>query len=348
VFVIGNNEGKSFSIHTGSITGLYEINGAMPQHSIRLSLNTTGGSSGSPIMNQQGEAIALNYGGSDTYALGLHPAYLRYALGFIEKGETPVRKHIGVISEIYSLNEAAKYRGFPTEIVQAYTAKFPLAMGNAIQVSRTLVNSPAHGKLLAGDIIWAVDGKEIGPNLIDLDLALNIAKQDSIRLTIYRYGQKQDITIPLYNLEDHKITQMVSFGGTIFFEADDCFSDRVGVTAKTLTFALAQASTTFDQIKPYFPTDQGRVFALQVLAIDQKPVLSLDQLVQMIPAYIQEKYFTINYINYLPRRSFDDWYIFGPRYATSDVYYDENAPEARIFTLDQQKMEWESKIVITK
>ena len=50
-FVIGNNEGKNFSIHTGNVSSIYEIEGLMPQHSIILSLNTKGGSSGSPILN---------------------------------------------------------------------------------------------------------------------------------------------------------------------------------------------------------------------------------------------------------------------------------------------------------
>jgi S1-C subfamily serine protease len=85
VFIIGNNEGKSFSIHTGTVTGLYEVTGSMPQHSIRLSLNTRGGSSGSPVINQKGEAVALNYGGSDTFGIALHPAYLRYR--FCRKGK---------------------------------------------------------------------------------------------------------------------------------------------------------------------------------------------------------------------------------------------------------------------
>jgi S1-C subfamily serine protease len=349
IFIIGNNEGKSFSIHEGTVTGLYEITGLMPQHSIRLSLNTQGGSSGSPVMNQQGEAIALNYGGSETYGLGLHPAYIRYALSFIEKGIIPVRKHIGLITEIYSLNEAAKYRGFPLEQVQAYTKKFPLSLGNAIQVTRTMVNTPANGRLVVGDIIWAIDGQELGPNLVDLDLVLNKATQTTVRLTVYRNGNFQDINVPLYNLEDHQIKQLISFGGAVFFESDDFFSDKAGIPAKTLSLALIQASSTFDKVVPYYATEGGRGLAIQVIAFDQVPVLSLEQLIQAIPKFIQQKYFTINYISDMPNYAgFGDWYMLGRRYYKVDVAYDENAPEPKIFTFNQQKMEWESKVVITK
>ena len=115
ILVIGNNEGKSFSIHTGNISSVYEIDGLMPQHSINLSLNTKGGSSGSPILNNKGEAVALNYAGRETFGIGLHPSYIRYALRFIERGKIPVRNHIGAIVEHYSLNEGTRYRNFPQE-----------------------------------------------------------------------------------------------------------------------------------------------------------------------------------------------------------------------------------------
>lgn len=343
-FMVGNNEGKSLSIHTGTITGLDEIEEAMPQQAIRLSLNTAGGSSGSPIMNQQGEAIALNYSGGDTYALGLHPAYIRYALHCIEQGIIPVRKHIGVIATSYSLYEAIKYRKFPLKIVTSYANQFPLAMGKAIQVNRVLVGSPADGKIFPGDIIWAINQKEIGPNLVELDLALNQAEH-SVCLTIYRQGQKQEVVIPIYNLEAHKIKKMVRWGEVVFFESDDFFSDKLGIPAKTLSFAITQGGTTFKQVKPYMTINQGRLFALRVLSIDQKPVLDLAELIQHIPSYIQQKYFTINYMNYLPENIYDYWYVFGPRCYTADVCYDEYAAEPKVFTFNQQKMEWESRPV---
>jgi hypothetical protein len=70
---------------------------------------------------------------------------------------------------------------------------------------------------------------------------MNNAHTSQGRLTICRNGKWLDIDIPLYNLEDYKVTQMVSFGGALFFETDDIFSEKVGLLPGTLTFANTQA-----------------------------------------------------------------------------------------------------------
>lgn len=219
VFIISNNEGKGASMHTGKVSGIHTVIGSMPQHAINVSMNTKGGSSGSPIVDSQGKAIALNYAGDETFGIGLHSAYIQYALSLIRKGKIPVRKHIGVITSTYSLNDGVKYRNFSKEKVKAYIKQFPTALSNAIQVVRALQGTPADGKLLAGDILWAVDGQVIGPNLVTLDMAMNTAHVSQVRLTICRNGEWLDIDMPLYDLEDHKVTQMVSFGGALFFRS---------------------------------------------------------------------------------------------------------------------------------
>lgn len=101
-------------------------------------------------------------------------------------------------------------------------------------------------------------------------------------------------------------------------------------------------------MKPYFTSNQGHIFALQVLSFNQTPIVNLAQWIEQIPAYIQQKYFTVNYINYLPQPSFGRAYILGPHYQTADISYDENAPEPKIFIFDPEKMEWKSKLIPIK
>ena len=299
VFIIGNNEGKGFSVHTGNVSGIQEVIGSMPQHSINVSMNTKGGSSGSPIVDNQGKAVALNYAGDETFGIGLHPAYIQYALSFIKQGKIPVRKHMGAIAATYSLNDGVKYRNFPKAKIKTYVKQFPTALSNAIQVVRVLQGTPADGKLLAGDILWAVDGQVIGPNLVTLDMAMNNAHASQVRLTICRNGEWLDIDIPLYNLEDHKVTQMVSFGGALFFETDDIFSEKVGLTAGTLTFSNALGSTTFVDI-PHITRGESMYFLLELCTIAGMKVSNLEQLVQYIPQLIKQRYFTVDYAQMFP------------------------------------------------
>ena len=349
VFIIGNNEGKGFSVHTGNVSGIQEVIVSMPQHSINVSMNTKGGSSGSPIINSQGMAIALNYAGDETFGIGLHPTYVRYALSFIKQDKIPVRKHIGVITSTYSLNDGMKYRNFPKAKVKAYVKQFPTALSNAMQVVRVLSGTPAEGKLLAGDILWAVNGQVIGPNLITLDMAMNNAHTSQVRLTICRNGEWLDVDISLYNLEDHKVTQILSFGGALFFEADDIFSDKVGLPAGTLTFSNALASSTFTQVR-HFNGGGVMHFGLKLLALDDVPINNLDVLVQHIPRLIDKKYFTIDYVNLIPVND-DLSELFRMRFSQQDTYksdvaYDLSSPEPKLFVFDSKKMEWSVKRIL--
>ena len=81
----------------------------------------------------------------------------------------------------------------------------------------------------------------VGPNLISLDMAMNKTNKEYVLLTICRNGEWVDLEVPVYNMEDNTIKRMVSFGGTLFFEADDIFSDKTGLPVHKVTFANAQS-----------------------------------------------------------------------------------------------------------
>ena len=89
VFVIGSPEGQEFSFHSGYVSTLYEINGMMPQSSYVVNLNSAGGASGSPLLNDKSEAIGVVYGGSKTYTLALHGVYVQSALSELKKNRIP-------------------------------------------------------------------------------------------------------------------------------------------------------------------------------------------------------------------------------------------------------------------
>jgi len=342
VFMIGNNENKSFSIHTGNISNTHTVAGLMPQHSINISLNAKGGSSGSPVLNEKGEAIALNYGISETFAIGLHPWYVRYALRFIEQGRVPVRQHIGAIVNHYALDQGVRYRSFPKEKAKSYLKQFPDSQGQALIVDRVLRGSPADGILLPGDIIWAINGEKLGPNLVDLDMAMNACKHSSVRVTICRNGIWSELELPLYSLEEYKVQKMVSFGGALLFEIDDICSDVSGEPAGTLTFVNAQSSTTFKNVIHYAREGGAMRFMMKIQALDETPITGLNQLIESIPKLIEKKHFTIDYVNYIPYDfvGFDKGNIWAHHSLKADVEYDENSPEPKLYTFDREKMEW--------
>ena len=75
VFIVGNTEGQGFSFHSGYLSDLYEVSGEMPQGSYIINMNSTGGASGSPVLNTDNKAIGVLYGGGKTHSLALKGSY---------------------------------------------------------------------------------------------------------------------------------------------------------------------------------------------------------------------------------------------------------------------------------
>ena len=78
----------------------------------------------------------------------------------------------------------------------------------------------------AGDIILAVNNKELGGDLTILDQTMNNANEN-ITLTIFRNGQKLDKEVKLYDLEKIKFAGCLILLGNIF-EADDYAAAKSG------------------------------------------------------------------------------------------------------------------------
>ncbi|MGI2298671.1 trypsin-like peptidase domain-containing protein [Candidatus Cardinium hertigii] len=329
IFIVGNNAGHSFSLHTGVVADLYEVGGEMPQQSVKLSLNTKGGSSGSPVFSKDGQAIGLNYAGNNTFAWAIHPAYIRYALSAIRQGKCPIRKQIGIITQYTPIKDLVQYDGLPIACQQEYIKTFPSGATSVIAVDDVLTGSPSDGLLFPGDVIWAINGQQIGPNLGTFDMAMNRATTDHVLLTIFRMGQWHDIKIGLYDLERHKIKKMVHFGGAIFFEMDDYCAKINGIAAKSLTFVKADANHIFNRVASNRIKDDFRV---KVLSFNEKPLASLEALGAVIPSLLVKKYFTIAYTDLSPFYSFGALHL-GARPSRGYIEYRAHVPQPRWFNL---------------
>lgn len=333
IFMIGNNEGFGFSLHTGVVAGLYGVEGKMPQQSIKLSLNSKGGSSGSPIFNTKGEAIGLNYAGNQTFGFALHPEYMRYALASIRQGQCPMRKHIGILTQTASIGDLVQYNGLPAATQQQYIKNFPSGSNNAIQVSTVLHKSPAAGLIFPGDLIWAIDGRQIGPNLVHLDMAMNQTQKEQVVLTVFRNGLWHNVAVKLYNLEDHKISKMVHFGGVMFFEIDDYCSQLTGMAAKTLA-AIIAPNSIFSRVK---------VDKIKIVGLNEQPVTNLEELMAVIPLLMAKKYFTIDYVSLSSFCGFNQVKHVAHDAFKANVEYSTTIPGPRLFLFHTTTKRWASK-----
>lgn len=153
VFIIGNNGGKEYSFLSGRIASRFESMGYFPNQSFRITLNNAPGSSGSPVLNMNGEVIGLIHSGNDaSSAFALPMEYIQDSLTDILAQKTPTRQHAGAIVEFASLDKSEKFLKFPSDVSAEYIKKYPDAKRRILRVSNVLKGSPAEGVLFPGDI----------------------------------------------------------------------------------------------------------------------------------------------------------------------------------------------------
>lgn len=347
VFIMGNNEAQEFSFHMGNISNLNDINGHLPQQSYIINLNSAGGSSGSPVMDTEGKAVALNYGGSKTYAIALKGDYVKNILENLGKNQLPPRQHIGAITAIYSLDDAVKHRNFPEETMTKYLKDFPDAKNKVIAVKECIPGSPCEKHLKAGDIIWKINGKHITSKLYIFDHTMDNTTDHKVKLNIYRDGKDFDVEVPLYNIHDYQINKLVNFAGAVFFQADDYYSSTTGTPHGALAVTNIISGSSFSVIPESFNFGDGDFFRLSPIKLGLNFVDNLDDIVKVIPQIYKDKYSTIEYKNYLPyRKNYTGTlgaFNFNQTKLIKDIKFDAIDNNPRILEFDLEDNIWKSE-----
>ncbi len=326
IFILDSDTNNNFVIKNGIVSDLYSIGGSsMPCQLITLSMDMPISSNASPVLNNKGEFIGLKCQGESTHARALHPKYIRHIMKFIDANKKPTRKHIGIITNIYSLGQACKTRSFPKKELRFYTKKFKNSRLQAIEVISTLKGSPAEtityglikqatstknnkkldsntltfskqNVLQNGDIIWSIDGKEIGPNLVDFDMAMNNSKKNTIKVGVFRSfrvkekikWKKKEFDIKLYDLGTYSINSIIKFGRYILFEADEIFAYKYSVPLKSLilkelAFGLSYIHGNYMLISNI----------THVKKVNGNVVKNISDFLQLIPKLKKKKHFVI-------------------------------------------------------
>ena len=285
--------------------------------------------------------------GGKTHALALKSSYVTDILNGLKDNKLPQRKHIGVISALYSLDKAVKHRNFPTAEMISYIKKFPNARNRIITARSIISGSTAQGIIMPGDIIWAVNSKELGGDLTILDQAMNSAK-DTITLTIFRDGKKLDKEVKLYDLEETKIRKILDFAGAIFFEVDDYAAAKSGIPIGSVAIANVQTGSSFSSIPEMFIQNYKSVYRLVVESMNNQKIETLDELVKVTNDAIKQKFINITYKNYQPYFALFDQesgFISSQEQLMQDITFDSIDTKPRILRYDETVNEWISEEV---
>jgi S1-C subfamily serine protease len=251
--VVGNDAGEKLSILSGVISrldrnapeygdGYSDFNTCYYQASAAAS----GGSSGSPVVNIDGYAVALQAGGradgaATDYFLPLDRP-LR-ALKCLQEGKPITRGDIQCQFLLKPFDECRRLGLNPEWEAQVRKA-FPKET-NMLVAEIVLPEGPSHGKIEEGDVLIKVNG-ELLTQFIRLDDILDSSVGQPVKLLLLRGGEEVEVEIEVGDL--HKITpdRFVSVAGGSFHSLSYQQARLYGVACKGVYVCEAGGSWRFD------------------------------------------------------------------------------------------------------
>jgi len=209
--VVGNDAGEKISILDGTLARLdrnapdYGTGSYNDWNTFyyQAASNTSGGSSGSPVVDVQGRVVALNAGGNtraaSSFYLPLHrvvPAYQALVAG------QPVPRGTVQTSWVYTPYDELRRLGLPEELERRARTAAPGATGMLV-VDEVTPGGPGDGRLMAGDILLEV-GERFAPDFVGVEATLDARVGGEVAVQVQRGGRTHALTLPVGDL--HAIT----------------------------------------------------------------------------------------------------------------------------------------------
>lgn len=281
VFMIGNNEANGHSVQSGTVNDLFNfIVTSGPQQVLSISLNSKGGSSGSPVFNDDGQVIGLNFASSDTTASSVPISYVQDALNDICINKIPERFFVGAIFNTINLDLAQDYYQYKNQNMQEHLDAIPGARNRILTID-SLLPTPEQS-LEVGDIIEKINEKIVGPDHYLVEKELNQSKGKPVKFTICRNGDRIALDVPTYNLNQALCTEILVFGNTVFSTVNPLMSFQTGMPMGRVCIASKNSGSLFDNLPCVFVNSEALSLAL-VEKINGKQMNTLSDVIKVLP-----------------------------------------------------------------
>ncbi|KAJ1957269.1 hypothetical protein GGI12_005073 [Dipsacomyces acuminosporus] len=293
VRVIGNDAGEKLSILAGSIS---RVDRNAPEYGdltyndfntfyLQAASSLSGGSSGSPVIDVNGHAVALQAGGRTEEATNffLPLDRVKRALECIQAGQTVVR---GTMQTrfIYSPFDEVRRLGLHTETEAIVRCKFPEGIGMLV-VNTALPEGPGRvAGLEEGDVLVSIND-EIVTHFVKLENYMDSNVGNKLNIVVDRGGKPVRLGVTVQDLHSITPSRYVALGSSIF---------------NNLSFQLACSYNV--PVKGVYVASPGNMFAVGdsnegtiIASIDSKPVNNIDEFVKVLMTIPDDEFVPISY-----------------------------------------------------
>ncbi|KAI8059232.1 hypothetical protein BC940DRAFT_328385 [Gongronella butleri] len=300
--VVGNDAGEKLSILSGTLA---RLDRQAPEYGTgeyndfntfyyQAASGTSAGSSGSPVLDLAGRAIALNAGGatrsSSSYYLPLHR--VQRALACLQQ-EIPIPRGTLQMEMVYRSFDELKQLGLASYMEQRLRQMLTdgiIASEGLLVVKSVLPEGPAADKCEPGDILLSGNG-DIIASFIDFEALLDSHVDKPIQLVFSRAGHLIQVDLRVQDMHALVPHKYVEFGGGVVHDLSYQMAHSYGLSLRDPGVYVASSGYIL-----------GTAYCVRrsvIRAVNNQPVNHLAdfiRIVQQLPhgARVPIRYYSLN------------------------------------------------------